>query len=93
MAVVYTVVRGSSGVVRGSSGVVRGRRVQGSSGYRGRRGASGVARVVGVVTGRQGSSAEIGQLLLPSLMLVPLPKSTCSTPAFSGFCAEMQHFL
>ena len=72
--------QGSSGVVRGrqgSSGVVRGR--PGSSGVvRGRQGSSGVVRgrqeSSGVVSdrgrqSRQESSAKIGQLLLPSLML------------------------
>ena len=72
--------QGSSGVVRGrqgSSGVVRGR--QGSSGVvRGRQGSSGVVRSrqesSGVVSdrgrqSRQESSAKIGQLLLPSLLI------------------------
>ena len=62
--------QGSSGVVRGrqgSSGVVRGR--QGSSGVvRGRQESSGVVSDRGRQS-RQESSAKIGQLLLPSLML------------------------
>ena len=70
--------QGSSGVVRSrqqSSAVVRGRR-ESSGVVRGRQGSSGVVRgrqessaieVVRVVRSRQESSAEIGQLLLPSL--------------------------
>ena len=75
--------QGSSGVVRGrqeSSGVVRSR--QGSSGVvRGRQESSGVISDQGRQS-RQESSAEIGQLLLPSLYTL-IPKNFSPFP---GLC-------